>query len=78
MRRAEMTDLIERLHAFLAGNALLDEKDVAEAADEIERLLAVLRDVDRLTERRRHGDRCRRRAGRERGQVGMIDVASNS
>ena len=33
-----MTDLIERLHAFLAGNALLDEKDVAEAADEIELL----------------------------------------
>jgi hypothetical protein len=41
-RGGTMTDLVERLHAFLAGNALLDERDVAEAVDEIERLRAAL------------------------------------
>ncbi len=37
-----MTDIVERLRAFVAGDALLAEEAIAEAADEIERLRAEL------------------------------------
>jgi hypothetical protein len=35
-----MTDITQRLRAFVAGDAMLAEEAIAEAADEIERLMA--------------------------------------
>ena len=45
-----MTDIVERLRAFVAGEAMLAEEAIAEAADEIERLRAD-KDVQRSQDR---------------------------
>ena len=40
-----MTDIVERLRAFVAGEMILAEEAIAEAADEIERLRAALTEI---------------------------------
>jgi len=49
-----MTDIVERLRAFVAGEAMLAEEAIAEAADEIERLREQLAEataeIDKLRE----------------------------
>jgi len=40
-----MTDIVERLRAFVAGEMILAEEAIADAADEIERLRAALTEI---------------------------------